>query len=137
MQKKNRIQEEEGVSNGHGTRTAAAVNRLRELIVTGALKPGQRISERSLLEEHADLSRTPLREALKILNAEGLIQLSPNRGAFVTRLSMKEIDAAMEVLIGLEGIAASASCLRISDEALKEIEGLHRAMLRAFRERDL
>lgn len=123
--------------NAHGRRTSAAVLRLRELIITGELKPGQRISERSLLEQYADLSRTPLREALKILDSERLIELRPNRGAFVTRLSIAEIDAAMEVLIGLEGIAAMASCARIADTELAEIEELHRAMVQSFHDRDL
>ncbi|MGB6104838.1 MAG: GntR family transcriptional regulator [Pusillimonas sp.] len=123
--------------NSHGKRTATAVTLLRELIVTGGLRPGQRISERSLLEQHADLSRTPLREALKILDSEGLVELRPNRGAFVTRLSMSQIDGAIEVLIGLENIAAMASCQRITGDELDRIEALHEEMLRSFRQKDL
>jgi len=137
MQNKENPYPNNGEANGHGTRTTAAVTRLRELIVTGELKPGQRISERSLLEQHADLSRTPLREALKILDTEGLVELRPNRGAYVTRLSMAQIDAAMEVLIGLENIAATASCARITDAELADIESLHQQMLASFKQRDL
>lgn len=124
-------------ASSHGTRTNAAARHLRELIVTGALKPGQRISERSLLEQHSELSRTPLREALKILNHEGLVDLQPNRGAYVTRLSIAQIDAAIELLIGLENIAAPLSCQRISDEEIARVAELHQQMLEAVSRRDL
>lgn len=124
-------------SKSRGTRTSFAVNRLRELIVTGALKPGQRISERSILEEEKEISRTPLREALKILGSEGLVELTPNRGAFVTRLSMPHIDSAMEVLIGLESIAAPASCARITAPELDEIKRLHAEMIGSFQNANL
>ncbi|RTZ41780.1 GntR family transcriptional regulator [Candidimonas sp. SYP-B2681] len=124
-------------AKSHGTRTLSAVNRLRELIVTGKLKPGQRISERSLLEEEKELSRTPLREALKILGSEGLVEITPNRGAFVTKLSMSHIDSAMEVLIGLENIAATASCARITETELAEIASLHAAMIESAEDGNL
>lgn len=124
-------------STSRGTRTLYALNRLRELIVTGALRPGQRISERSILEEEKDISRTPLREALKILGSEGLVELTPNRGAFVTKLSIAHIDSAMEVLIGLESIAAPASCARITEDELQEIKRLHDEMIQSFRNENL
>lgn len=124
-------------SKSRGTLTSSAVNRLRELIVSGALKPGQRISERSILEEEKGLSRTPLREALKILGSEGLVEITPNRGAFVTKLSMEHIDSAMEVLIGLENIAAAASCTRITDTELAEIARLHAEMIHSFEQQNL
>lgn len=122
---------------GHGTRTAIAAERLRELIITGELKPRQRISERSLLEQYTELSRTPLREALKILATEGLVQLHPNRGAQVAQLSRQQIENAIEVLIGLESIAAPLSCQRITDEEIAAIEALHQKMLRSFDQNDL
>jgi len=124
-------------STSHGTRTNVAAQRLRELIVTGRLKPGQRISERSLLEQHAELSRTPLREALKILDYEGLVQLHPNKGAYVTRLSMSQIDAAIEILIGLEKMAAPLSCLRMKDREIVWVVDLHQQMLAAVTRQDL
>jgi DNA-binding GntR family transcriptional regulator len=127
----------ESLARSRGSLTAMAVNRLRDLIVTGELRPGQRISERSILEGQKDLSRTPVREALKILESEGLIQLKPNRGAFVTKLSMDHIDAEIELLIGLEGIAAMLSCSRITDVELAEITRLHQAMISSFENQNL
>ncbi len=140
MQMKNMPTSSDAVSpegTSRGTRTLYALNRLRELIVTGALRPGQRISERSILEEEKEISRTPLREALKILGSEGLVELTPNRGAFVTKLSMAHIDSAMEVLIGLESIAAPASCARITEAELEEIKRLHAEMTESFRNENL
>ena len=69
---------------------AEVTARLREMIVEGVVAQGTRVNERLLCEE-LQISRTPLREALKYLAAEGLVELSPNRGATVTLLSSKEV----------------------------------------------
>ena len=69
---------------------AEVTARLREMIVEGVVAQGTRVNERLLCEE-LQISRTPLREALKYLAAEGLVELSPNRGATVTLLSPKEV----------------------------------------------
>lgn len=114
--------------NERGKRTLIAAARLREMIVSGALAPGQRISERELGEQLDGLSRTPLREAFKILEAEGLITLSPNRGAVVTALTVADVAAAIEVLIGLETMAAELSSARITDAELAQIKALQRQM---------
>ncbi len=120
-----------------GTRTEVAATRLRTLIVSGNLKPGQRLSEREIAEQLEGLSRTPLREAFKILAAEGLLTLEPNRGAVVTALSLSEVEAAIEVLIGLETMAAEPACARVSDAEIAEIEELHAKMVAAHAAGDL
>lgn len=120
-----------------GTRTVVAARRLRELIVAGVLAPGQRITEREVAEHLEGMSRTPLREAFKILEAEGLVKIEPNRGAVVSALSVEEVEAAIEVLIGLEAMAAEPACERISGEEIAAIEDLHARMERAYRDGDL
>jgi DNA-binding GntR family transcriptional regulator len=115
-----------------GNRTLVAATRLRTLIVSGALAPGQRISEREVGEQLDGLSRTPLREALKILETEGLVTLSPNRGAVVTALSVAEVGAAIEVLVGLEAMAAELACQRITAQEIAAIEELHTRMRAAY-----
>ena len=117
----------------HGNRTQLAATRLRQMIVAGDLAPGQRISEREIGEQLDGLSRTPLREAFKMLAAEGLVTISPNRGATVTALSMAEVEDTIELLIGLEGIAALAACEHISEAQLAEIDELHQRMAAAYR----
>ena len=121
----------------HGSRTQLAASRLRQMIVAGDLAPGQRISEREIGEHLDGLSRTPLREAFKMLAAEGLVTILPNRGASVTALSMAEVDEAIELLVGLEGLAAPAACERISADGLGQIEVLHQRMGAAYRAEQL
>jgi DNA-binding GntR family transcriptional regulator len=119
--------------NDRGNRTQVAASRLRQMIVAGDLAPGQRISERAIGEFLDGLSRTPLREAFKILAAEGLVTISPNRGATVTALSMDDVEETIELLIGLEELAAEPACERITAEEIAEIEELHQRMLVAYR----
>lgn len=120
-----------------GTRTLVAARKLRELIVSGSLPPGQRITERLVSDQLDGMSRTPLREAFKILEAEGLVRIEPNRGAVVTALSVDEVAAAIEVLIGLETLAAEPACERITDAGIAAIEELHARMEQAWRDGDL
>ena len=121
------------IENKHGNRTQVATNRLRQMIVAGDLAPGQRISEREIGEQLDGLSRTPLREAFKMLAAEGLVTISPNRGATVTALSMAEVEDTIELLIGLEGIAALAACEHLSEAQFAQIDELHQRMVAAYR----
>lgn len=120
--------------NSHGNRTQLAAAKLRQMIITGDLHPGQRISEREIGTYLDGLSRTPLREALKMLAAEGLVSISPNRGATVVTLSIGEVEDILELIVGLEGLAAERACERISDAAVADIEVLHRLMHDAFRD---
>ena len=119
--------------NTHGNRTQLATTRLRHMIVAGELAPGQRISEREIGEQLDGISRTPLREAFKVLAAEGLVTISPNRGASVTALSMAEVDETIELLVGLEGLAAETACSRISEQDIAAIDELHQHMAAAYR----
>ncbi len=104
-----------------------AARRLREMIVSGELAPGSRVPERELCEKLA-ISRTPLREALKILASEGLIQLAPHRGATVTRMSPADLHHAFRVVEALEALAGELACERISDMEIDTIAELHRRM---------
>ncbi|MDF3839318.1 GntR family transcriptional regulator [Cupriavidus basilensis] len=114
----------------------AVVEHLRSLIVEGALAAGQKLNERELCEVFG-ISRTPLREAMKVLAAEGLIVLAPNRGASVASMSELEIREAFEVLGGLEALAGQLACERISEAELLEIRGLHQSMLACRTRNDL
>jgi len=124
-------------SSRDGMRTDQVAAQLRKLIVSGALPPGQRLSERVMSEQFEGISRTPLREAFKILAAEGLLTLEPNRGAVVTALSLLEVEAAIEVLSGLEALAAEPACELITDKEIAEIEALHAQMVAAHDAGDL
>ena len=110
-----------------GQLTTVAASQLRDLIAQGRLRPGQRLPER-LLREQLGLSRTPLREAIKILSAEGLLTLVPNRGAVVTSLSLAEVEDILQVLVGLERMAAQPACRRVTADEIASIERLHTRM---------
>lgn len=110
-------------------------NQLRERIVTDEMPGGTRIRERTLSAE-LRVSRTPLREALKILAADGLVTLLPNRGAVVAQPSAQEIEERLELLAELEGFAGRKSAVTATDEDVCEIRALHHEMLAAFERRD-
>lgn len=109
--------------------------RLRSLIVEGELAPGDRLNER-VLAERFNISRTPLREAIKILALEGLVRLLPNRGAEVTRLTRSNVEDMFQVVGALEALAGELACKRASDEDIAEIRRLHNEMLARFEASD-
>jgi DNA-binding GntR family transcriptional regulator len=109
---------------------------LRDFIVEGNLADGARVPERALCERF-NISRTPLREALKVLAAEGLIELLPNRGARVRELSPEDVRELFDVMGGLEALAGRLACERISDAEFAEIERMHHEMYRFYLRRDM
>ena len=112
------------------------LTRLRDHIVEGNIPDGGRIPERQLCEM-LGISRTPLREALKVLAAEGLIELLPNRGARVRQLSERDLDELFDVMGGLEALAGRLACENISEAEIAEIERLHYEMYGFYLHRDM
>ncbi|MDN5843749.1 MAG: GntR family transcriptional regulator [Alcaligenaceae bacterium] len=112
------------------------VEYLRNFIVEGVLSPGTKLNERELCET-LGISRTPLREAIKVLAAEGLVDIIPNRGATVTQLSELEVREMFEVMSGLEAFSGLLACERITAEELAEIEAMHYTMLACHAKGDL
>src|SRR5580700_7616776 len=110
--------------------------RLRDYIVEGNIADGSRVPERQLCEM-LNISRTPLREALKVLASEGLVELLPNRGARVRQLSERDLGELFDVMGGLEGLAGRLACENITDEEIAEIERLHYEMYGFYLHRDM
>jgi DNA-binding GntR family transcriptional regulator len=104
-----------------------AAERLRQMILEGDLAPAARLNERVLCDR-LGISRTPLREALRALAAEGLVRVEPNRGASVAPLDRADIESTFEVLAALEGLAGELAAARISGRELAEIKALHYEM---------
>lgn len=111
-------------------------NRLRQMLVEGLIAPGGKLNERTLCEE-LSISRTPLREAIKMLAAEGLVELLPNRGSVAVQLSEADVRHTFEVMAGLEGLSGELAAQRVTEAELNEIKALHFEMLAAFTRRDL
>jgi DNA-binding GntR family transcriptional regulator len=105
-----------------------AVARIRSLITDGKLEPGSKISEKALCDLFG-ISRTPLREALKVLATEGLVILLPHRGARVAQFTSEELAELFPVIGALEGLAGELACARLSDSELDDIRAHHHAML--------
>ncbi len=110
-------------------------DRMRHLIQSGEMAPRTRVNETELTDRFG-ISRTPLREAIKILATEGLLELLPNRGARVASISQQEIEEMIEVIAGLEATACDLACRTISDEEIAEIGGIHDRMIEAWEARD-
>ena len=112
-----------------------AADRLREMIVLDELRPGEKLRERHLAEV-LNVSRTPMREALKILATEGLVELPPNRSALVAGFSTEEIKDKLQVIAVLEQLAGELACTNATDEDIAEIRALHYEMLAAYSRED-
>ena len=104
------------------------LGRLRQLIIDGGLTPGQKVPEKELCDRFG-VSRTPLREALKVLASEGLVTLTPNRGAMVTDLTLDDLEEAFPVMGALEALSGELACANITDRELHEIKDLHARMV--------
>jgi DNA-binding GntR family transcriptional regulator len=113
-----------------------AVGRLRELIVQGRFSPGERLNER-LLSQQLGISRTPLREAIKLLASEGLVLLLPNRGAQVAPLDRQRLAETLAVMGALEALAGELACKHASGAHIREIAALHGDMVQRRERADL
>jgi DNA-binding GntR family transcriptional regulator len=108
------------------------VGLLRNMIIEGELRPGSRIAE-SRLCVHFGVSRTPLREALKVLSAEGLVQLLPNKGATVARVTRKEVEEIVPLLGAMEALAGELACASIDKDEVVRLGSIHAQMVESYR----
>jgi DNA-binding GntR family transcriptional regulator len=110
--------------------------RLRGAIIAGELEPNAKVPEKELCERFG-VSRTPLREALKVLAHEGLVILNHNRGATVAPLTVHDLEEALPVYAHLEALAGELACARATAEEIGEVRRLHDQMVRHYRDGDL
>lgn len=96
---------------------------LQQMIVHGELAPGARIVEPALCEQLA-ISRTPLREAIRMLSSDGLVAIRHNRNAVVTLIDSRELEYLFEAEAGIEGLAAGLAANRMTNTDLKQLETL-------------
>jgi DNA-binding GntR family transcriptional regulator len=102
---------------------------LRERIFSGELMPGMFLDEIQLAEQ-MKISRTPLREALKVLTAEGLVRHEPRRGCFVNEVTEQDLDEIFPVIALLEGRCAFEAARNASEADLQALEELHQKLAR-------
>lgn len=99
------------------------VERLREMIIRGELQPGDHVSEMDLVQRFG-VSRTPLREALKLLAAEGLVEIRPHRGAVISQVSLEELSETFALMSALEEMTGPLVCERVSNVDLRMLEAI-------------
>lgn len=109
---------------------------LKTLIVDGVLEPGAKVPERALCERYR-VSRTPMREALKVLASDGLVTLEPNRGAWVSAITLADLEEVFPVMGALEALSGELACANISDAEVKAVSATHDAMVADYEARDL
>lgn len=110
-------------------------SRVRDMIIEGILEPGSRIDEARLIED-LGVSRTPFREALRTLAAEGLVIVQPSKGSTVRKLTPEDVFSMLEVLGHLERLAGELACSRASDEEIDDLIALHNRMMDVYATRD-
>ena len=104
------------------------VSHLRELILKGELRPGDKLPEQMLCERFG-VSRTPMREAVKVLAAEGVLRLQINRGAIVAETTPQDIEELFPIMAALEAVAGEQACRKASDAQIAQLRALHNAMV--------
>jgi DNA-binding GntR family transcriptional regulator len=112
------------------------VTLLRDQIVAGTLPPGEKLNERELCEAFG-VSRTPLREALKVLTTEGLVRIAPNYGASVTELTIEDLEEVFPVIGSLEALSGELAARQIDDAGIARIADLHDRMVGHYERREL
>ena len=114
----------------------AIFQKLRLLLVEGKIVPGSKLNERELAES-LNVSRTPIREAIRRLAADGLVELIANRGAIAVQLSLEDVIHTFNVIADLEGFSGELAANNISDTVLSELEALQYEMMASYARRDL
>ncbi|OYX71444.1 MAG: GntR family transcriptional regulator [Rhizobiales bacterium 32-66-11] len=108
---------------------------LRDMILQGELRPGEKVPEEQLCA-HFGVSRTPIREALKVLAAEGVLQILPHRGAIVARITEAQVEELFPIMASLEALAGTLACRNATDAQIAQVRALHDQMMVDFRAGD-
>ncbi|MCI5517043.1 MAG: GntR family transcriptional regulator [Roseburia sp.] len=111
-------------------------NTLREAILKGELKPGERLMELQLAAK-LGVSRTPIREAIRMLEQEGLAVTIPRKGAEVARMTEKDMEDVLEIREALDELAAKIACTRMTEDQLKQLETIKETFVESTRSHDV
>ena len=111
-------------------------DRLREQIFAKELAPGCWLDEQSLAEQFG-ISRTPMREAIKVLASEGLVTIKMRRGAYVTEIARNDLEQIFTILSLLEGEAAKQTAMKATEEELNQLDYWHHRLEKAAADRDI
>ncbi len=110
--------------------------RLRLLIDSGGLAPGTRLNENELCQ-NMGVSRTPLREAIRSLATEGLVELQPNRGAIVSVVSQEDVTEILPIMASLEGLGGRLAAVHMRTDQIKQIRQIHNQMVTHYQNNEV
>ena len=110
--------------------------RLRLLIESGELAPGTRLNETELCEDMG-VSRTPLREAVRSLATEGLIELQPNRGAIVSVVTEEDVTEILPIMASLEGLGGRLAATHMEPAKIIQVRQIHDQMISHYKNNDM
>lgn len=111
-------------------------DRLREQIFAKQLAPGSWLDEQNLAEQFG-ISRTPMREAIKVLASEGLVTIKMRRGAYVTEIAKNDLEQIFTILTLLEGEAAKQTAIKATEDELNQLDYWHHRLEKAAADRDI
>ncbi len=109
---------------------------LRNAIIRGELRPGERLMEEKLAK-NLEVSRTPVREAIRMLELEGLVVMLPRKGAEVARITVEDLEEALEVRMAIEDLAVRLASLRIDEEGKEKLKKAAEAFDAALEQKDV
>lgn len=112
------------------------VDLVREMILSSELEPGEKVPEKDLCARFG-VSRTPMREALKVLAVDGLVTLTPNRGAFVSTLTVDDLNDVFPVMGALESLSGELAATLMTDAEISGVRAIHAKMVKHYEKRDL
>ncbi|MFL9825510.1 GntR family transcriptional regulator [Rhodoplanes sp. SY1] len=118
------------------TLTETLRRELEEAIVKGTLAPGDRLEENDIAQRYG-VSRTPVREAFRLLGADGLVELKSRQGVVVRKISIATLIEMFQVMAELEGLCARLAARRIAPAQLRDLEAIHARLTAAGRESDV
>jgi DNA-binding GntR family transcriptional regulator len=105
----------------------ALVSPVRDMILDGELRPGEKVVEEALCDRFG-VSRTPIREALKVLAAEGILEIIPHRGTIVAQITEAQVTELFPIMASLERLAGRLACKNASDRAIAKARAIHDRM---------
>lgn len=111
-------------------------NTLREAILKGELEPGERLMEIALAQK-LGVSRTPIREAIRKLELEGLVVMAPRKGAEVAEITLKDLRDVLEVRKNLEELAVELACKKATEADIEEMKAAHEEFIKTISQKDL
>ncbi len=123
-------------SQNHRLLREVVYEELKKQILAGSITPGMRMMEVELAEDMG-VSRTPVREAIRKLEKEGLVTIEPRKGAYASDISVKDMVDVLEVREELEGLSASLAASRITEEELARLKSLTEGYAAAIKENDM